>query len=67
MNAKPPQRLFDKINALPAELREQVEAFVDGLDPAAATPPRVSSFLRAGESSLRRVWDNPEDDIYDSL
>ena len=67
MNAKPPQRLFDKIAALPDDLRAEVEAFVDGLDPSPLKERRVSPVLALSEASLMRVWDNPDDDIYDTM
>jgi hypothetical protein len=63
---KVPGRLVEKIESLPAETIAEVEIFADYLrwragDRDRAVPP--CPFC----ASLRKVWDNPDDAIYDDL
>ena len=61
------QALIDKIRALPAERIAEVEDFVDFI--AARTQDRapVQAASAASAPAFAKVWDNPEDDVYDAL
>jgi hypothetical protein len=59
------QSLIDKIEALPAEKVAEVEGFVDSITRGHSELVRAAS--RASEPSLARIWNNPEDDVYDAL
>lgn len=59
--------LMDKIRALPLEKVVEVEDFVDLLKNRAEDRDLVRATARLTEKSLRRVWDNPDDAVYDKL
>jgi hypothetical protein len=61
------QALIDKIRALPAERIAEVEDFVDFI--AARTQDRalVQAASAASAPAFAKIWDNPEDDVYDAL
>jgi hypothetical protein len=64
LNAK---ALLEKIQALPAERIVEIEDFVEFV----AARERERSLTRAaGETSkpaFAAIWDNPDDDVYDTL
>ena len=59
--------LIEKIRTLSPEKILQVEDFVDFL----SHKDRENQLMRAGnklaEPVFKKIWDNPEDDVYDSL
>ncbi len=59
--------LFDKIRALPANRVAEIEDFVDFI----ATREQARSLVRAAAApsapAFAAIWDNAEDDAYDSL
>ena len=61
------QSLIEKIDALPAEQVAEVEEFVD----LVSAPDRHRALThwaaRASEAAFARIWDNPEDDVYNAL
>ncbi len=60
------QVLIEKIRSLPPGKAAEVEAFVDSLaqrDDARLT--RAAS--RLSQEAFEKIWDNPEDAIYDDL
>lgn len=58
--------LFDKIRSLPPEKLAEVADFVDFLyQREQARLTQASSAL--SEDSFRRIWDNTEDAVYDTL
>ena len=62
----PGNTLIDKIRTLPPEKRAEVEDFVDFLK------QRDSSRLaraatKLSEKAFEKVWDNPDDAVYDRL
>ncbi len=61
------QLLLEKIRALPPEKRNEVEDFVDFLRQRDDDAQLVRAASHLSESSLRKIWDNSEDDVYNSL
>ena len=58
------QSLHEKISALPAERLAEVEAFVDALE---RDRRLVQAAALASAPAFAKVWDNPEDAVYDAL
>ncbi len=67
-NRKP---LMDKISALPRERIPEVEDFVDFISQRDAEQKMDLGLnhaaLTASAPSFAKVWNNPEDDVYDAL
>ena len=61
------QTLFAKIKALPRERVAEVEDFVDFLRQRDDDRRLTEAAVRHSERSFAAVWDNPEDDVYNSL
>lgn len=63
--------LASKIGSLPAAYIAELEDFIDCLVQRAQGKADDRDLTRramaASERSLAAVWDNPEDDVYDSL
>jgi hypothetical protein len=59
------QGLIEKIQKLSAERVEEVEDFVDFLLERDGGMTRSATLL--AEAAFERVWDNPEDAVYDDL
>ena len=59
--------LIDKINALPSERIDEVEDFVDFISVRAQERSLRRAAAEASAPAFARVWDNPEDDVYDAL
>ncbi len=59
--------LLDKIRKLPTEKLVEVEDFVDSLSWREQHTQIVQAAARGAEAAFHRVWDNPEDAIYDQL
>ncbi len=57
--------LVRKIQLLPVEKLEEVEDFVDFL--LERERGMTTSASRLSEEAFERVWDNPEDAVYDAL
>ncbi len=55
-----------KIEALPAERVDEVEDFVDFIATRAHGRALVRAAMQASEPVFAKVWDNPEDDIYNA-
>lgn len=66
MNANT-QSLIDKINALPSERIDEVEDFVDFISLRAQERSLRKAAAEASGPAFTRVWDNPEDEVYDAL
>lgn len=64
MNAVNRQSLFARIAELPEDRIAEIENFVDFIRSQDAHRSLVRTAMAASETSLRRVWDNPEDDVY---
>jgi hypothetical protein len=59
------RNLIEKIEALPAERRAEVEDFVDLLQVREQDRPPAGAAAIPYASALDRIWNNPDDDIYD--
>jgi hypothetical protein len=63
--------LAGKIRELPAAYITELEEFIDTLVKRAQGTPSDRDLRRraaqASERSFSAVWDNPEDDVYDTL
>ncbi len=59
--------LIEKIEALPAERISEVEDFVDFISVRMQDRALASAAAKASEPSFSRIWNNPEDDVYDAL
>jgi hypothetical protein len=62
-----PKTLIDKIKALPSERIDEVEDFVDFLAARSRDEGLTRAAASASANSFARVWDNPEDSVYDEL
>lgn len=67
MNAVTHQTLLAKIAELPDDRIAEVANFVDFIRSQEAHSALVRVAMTATEPSLARVWDNPEDDVYNDL
>lgn len=61
------QTLMEKIRDLSADKVTEVEDFVDFLRQRNPDRRLVQAAARLSEDTLKRVWDNPDDAIYDRL
>ena len=61
------QRLIEKIRTLPPEKVAEVEDFIEFLHQRGEDRPLIQAVDKLSEESFRKVWDNPEDDVYDQL
>lgn len=67
MNRKNVLTLIKKIEALPAEKINEVEDFVEFLGHKGTDRQLTRAAAKLSEKSFAKVWDNPEDAIYDKL
>ena len=61
------RELIDKLEALPPERIEEVEDFIDFIKQRDQDRQLTRVASKAAEPSLRKVWDNPDDAVYDAL
>jgi|CXWL01.1.fsa_nt_gi hypothetical protein len=61
------QHLLDKILSLPADRVAEVEDFVDFLSVRAAERVLSRAAAATSERAFAKVWDNPDDAVYDLL
>ena len=61
------EKLFEKIRSLPPDKAAEVEDFVDFLSRREEYGELVRAATRVSEDAFSRVWDNPEDAVYDEL
>ena len=61
------QNLIEKIRCLPPDKVAEVEDFVDFLRRREGEGQLVRAAAKLSENAFQRVWDNPEDAIYDQL
>jgi len=62
-----PTTLMEKIQRLPAAKQAEVEDFVDFLIERCEDRALVDDMMKLSEESFAKVWDNPDDDVYDRL
>jgi hypothetical protein len=65
--ATPHDQLIEKISRLPPDRVAEVEDFVDFLAQRDTDRQLVRAAASASEAAFAKVWDNPEDDVYDRL
>jgi len=59
--------LIDKLEALPPERIAEVEDFIDFLKQREQDRQLTHTAARTAEPAFARVWDNPDDAVYDAL
>lgn len=69
MNLELEQRLIAKIRQMPIQRILEVEDFIDFLNhrDSQPTPSLTQTAAEVAEPSFAKVWDNPEDAVYDQL
>jgi hypothetical protein len=65
--ATPHDQLLQKISRLPAARVAEVEDFVDFLAQRDGDRQLAHAAAAASEPAFAKVWDNPEDDVYDNV
>ena len=61
------QNVLTKIRQLPLPQQAQVEDFIDFLQQRQSDRGLVLAAMQTSRSSFERIWDNPEDAVYDNL
>jgi len=56
----------EKINTLPNEAKEEVYDFIDFIIKKNQKESKLW-MMKLSEKSLNKIWDNPEDDVYNEL
>jgi hypothetical protein len=59
--------LMEKIRALPPDKVAEVEDFIDFLRMREEDRRLTEAAARLSEDAFRKIWDNPDDDVYDQL
>jgi len=68
LNPQPlPETLIYKLSALPRDRIAEVEDFVDFIGQREVESVLSRAALEASGPAFARVWNNPEDDVYDAL
>lgn len=61
------KNLLNKLDELPPERVVEVEDFVDFLRQRDTDHALVRATTRASEPVFQKIWDNPDDAVYDQL
>ncbi len=61
------QILMEKIQILPPEKIAEVEDFVDFLQQRSERQHLTRTATKLSEVSFQKIWDNPDDAVYDEL
>jgi predicted CoA-binding protein len=61
------QSLLQKIRSLPADKIAEIEDFIDFVRYKNEDLQMSRAAAKFSEAAFQRIWDNPEDDAYDSL
>lgn len=61
------ESLIEKIRELPPERIDEIEDFIDFLAYREEDRRLVKAAAKLSEGPLRKVWDNPDDAIFDKL
>lgn len=61
------RELIDKLEALPPERIAEVEDFIDFLKQRDTDRQLTRAATKASEPAFAKVWDNPDDAVYDAL
>lgn len=62
-----PQVLLEKIRALPEDRIAEIEDFVDFISAREQERSLTRTSAAASIAAFAKVWDNPEDDVYDAV
>ena len=62
-----PEKLIEKVQKLSPEQIEKVENFIETLNQEKEDRELTSAYTKLSETSLAKIWDNPEDTDYDNL
>jgi len=65
--ATPRDQLLERLAAFPRKYAAEVEDFVDFLSQRDTDRQLTRAAAAASGPAFAKVWDNPEDDVYDSL
>jgi DNA-binding transcriptional regulator/RsmH inhibitor MraZ len=57
----------EKINVLPLEAKKEANDFIDFLIEKAQKKEDKQWRLKMSEKSIDKIWNNPEDDVYNDL
>lgn len=60
-------QVVEQLESLPPSRLEEVIDFIEFLNARQADRGLTRAYTAASEPALKRVWDNPEDDIYNDL
>ncbi len=61
------RKLIDKLEALSPERIAEVEDFIDFLKSRDTDRQLTRMMAKASEPAFAKVWDNPDDAVYDAL
>jgi hypothetical protein len=61
------RELIDKLETLTPERIAEVEDFIDFVKQRDTDRQLTGTAAKAAEPSLQKVWDNPDDAVYDAL
>lgn len=61
------QSLIEKIMALPPERLDEVEDFVDFIASRASDRSLLRAASAASAPAFAKIWNNPEDHVYDAV
>lgn len=61
------EELIEKLNSLPSDRINEVEDFIDFLKHRETEFQLTQAATKTAEQSFNKIWDNPDDSIYDSL
>ena len=61
------RELIDKLTTLSPERIDEVEDFIDFIKQRDQAKQLTQAAMKTAEPSLKKVWDNPDDAVYDAL
>lgn len=59
--------LIDKLETLPPERIAEIEDFIDFIKQRNQDQQLTQAATKTAEQSFTKVWDNPDDAVYDAL
>ena len=61
------RELIDKLTTLSPERIDEVEDFIDFIKQRDQAKQLTQAAMKTAEPNLKKVWDNPDDAVYDAL
>ena len=61
------RELIDKLTTLSPERIDEVEDFIDFIKQRDQAKQSTQAATKTAEPGLKKVWDNPDDAVYDAL